>query len=263
MTELIVLTAHGAVTVLTMMFALWCLHLVIRNAAVVDVGWAAGLGLLALIFAALGGGWPERRLLVAVMGGVWSVRLALHIGHRVATEPEDGRYAEIRARWKTHLAAKFLVFFLGQGVLDLVLAIPFLAAVVNPAPGFRAVELAAAVLWLISVVGESVADSQLRGFKANSANKGRVCRVGLWSWSRHPNYFFEWLIWCAVALLALGSPWGWVGVISPALMLYFLLRVTGIPLTEAHALLSRGADYAEYQRTTSAFVPWPPRGMSR
>jgi len=110
----------------------------------------------------------------------------------------------------------------------------------------------------VAVLGEGIADAQLRRFKADPANRGLVCRVGLWGWSRHPNYFFDWLIWCAFVLLALGSPWGWVTVVSPALMLYFLLRVTGIPATEAHALRSRGAAYVQYQREVSAFVPLPP-----
>jgi steroid 5-alpha reductase family enzyme len=112
---------------------------------------------------------------------------------------------------------------------------------------------------VISVVGEGTADAQLRRFKADPANRGQVCRVGLWGWSRHPNYFFDWLIWCAFVLLALGSPHGWATLGSPLLMLYFLLRVTGIPATEAHALRSRGAAYQRYQQEVSAFVPLPPR----
>jgi len=239
------------------MFALWLLHLAISNAAVVDVGWAAGIGVLALLYAWLGAGDPMRRALIAVLGGVWSARLTLHLAHRVAGEPEDGRYREIRERWQTNVNAKFLVFFLGQGVLDVLLAAPFLLASGNTDPRLSLFEIAGLMVWVVAMVGETVADNQLRAFKANPADKGRVCQVGLWGWSRLPNYFFEWLIWCAFALFAFGSPLGWVSVVCPALMLYFLLRVTGIPATEAHALKSRGAEYAEYQRTTSAFVPLP------
>ncbi len=258
-TEVARLLAIGSATTLTMMFALWLLHLRMRNASVVDVGWASGVGILAAMYALLGSGDPVRRTIGAVLGGVWSIRLAAHLAHRVANEPEDGRYAELRARWGGNLTVKFLVFFLGQGLLDVVLAVPFLAASVNPAARLHPLEVAGMLVWLISVVGEGVADEQLRRFKADPSNRGRVCEVGLWQYSRHPNYFFEWLIWCAFALFGLASPFGWLALIGPALMLYFLLRVTGIPATEAHAVQSRGAAYREYQRTTSAFVPLPRR----
>ncbi len=256
MNEAMRLSVIGAAVTLTLMAGLWILHLRIRNAGVVDVGWAAGIGMLAVLYAAYGSGDPARRALAAVLGGGWSLRLTLHLAKRVGSEPEDGRYRAIRARWKTNLAAKFLGFFLMQGALDVFLATPFLLAAVNPRPGIGAFEIAGAVLWFISIVGESAADSQLRRFKASKANRGHVCRVGLWNYSRHPNYFFEWLVWCGFAAFALGSPNGWVTIGCPALMLYFLLRVSGIPLTEEHALKSRGEEYREYQRTTPAFVPW-------
>jgi steroid 5-alpha reductase family enzyme len=128
----------------------------------------------------------------------------------------------------------------------------------NPAAPPTPWDAAGVVLWLGAVTGEAVADRQLERFRADPANRGRTCRVGLWSWSRHPNYFFEWLHWWAFALLAVGSPFAWIAALAPLLMLYSLLRVTGIPATEARALETRGDDYRDYQRTTSAFVPLPP-----
>lgn len=253
-TRLVIL---GSLVCLTMMFLLWLLHLRMRNAAVVDVGWTAGLGILALLYAGLGPGWPVRRAMVAVIGGLWSWRLAAHLAHRVANEPEDGRYQEIRARWGGNTKLKFLFFFLFQGVIDVVLSVPFLAAALNARPAVCPFEIAGVALWVAALAGESIADRQLRAFKANPANKGRVCQAGLWHYSRHPNYFFEWLVWCAFFVFALGSPSGWLAIIGPVSMLYLLLRVTGIPATEQHAVRSRGAEYVEYQRTTSAFVPWP------
>ena len=263
MDEAIQLLLIGAGITGAMMTALWALHLWVRNAAVVDVGWASGIGILAVVYAVIGNGDPRHRLIAGILGGVWSVRLALYIGHRVIGEPEDERYAELREKWATNLPVKFLLFFLGQGALDVVLAIPFLLVAINPHAGIGGLEFAGIVLWAISVAGESVSDGQLRRFKADVRNRGQVCQVGLWRYSRHPNYFFEWLVWCAFALFALGSPLGWLALICPAMMLYFLLRVTGIPATEEHALKSRGAAYAEYQRTTSAFVPWPQRASPR
>lgn len=241
-----------------LMFALWVLHLRLRNAAVVDVGWTVAVGGQAVTAALLGDGDPVRRAIVGVVGGLWSARLAWHLVVRVAREPEDARYAEIRARWGGNLALKFLAFFLFQGVLATLLGAPFFVAAMDPSPALHPLFFAGLALGVVSVVGEGFADGQLRRFKADPANRGQVCRVGLWGWSRHPNYFFEWLAWVAFVLLAAGSPWGWATVTSPLLMLYFLLRVTGIPATEAHALRSRGAAYAQYQREVSAFVPWPP-----
>jgi steroid 5-alpha reductase family enzyme len=112
---------------------------------------------------------------------------------------------------------------------------------------------------LAAITGEALADAQLAAFKRDAANRGRVCEAGLWRYSRHPNYFFEWLIWVAYFVFAVGSPWGWVALIGPASILYLLLRVTGIPMTEEQSLRSRGDAYRRYQRTTSAFIPWLPK----
>jgi steroid 5-alpha reductase family enzyme len=118
------------------------------------------------------------------------------------------------------------------------------------------IEWTALGLWLIGIAGESVADYQLKQFKADPANKGKTCDAGLWNYSRHPNYFFEWLIWVSYFVFALGSPFGWVSLIAPLLMIYFLLKVTGIPATEEQALKTKGEAYRRYQQTTSAFIPW-------
>lgn len=252
------LAAVGLLLAIKVMILAWGIHLLRRNASWVDVSWAGTLGLLALLYAGLGGGYGPRRLIVAVVVGVWSLRLTLHMLQRVLHEPEDPRYAEMRARWGGNLQAKFFALFVGQGVLDVVLALPFLFAAVDPSPTLHPLTIAGALLALGAMMGEATADAQLRAFKANPLSKGQVCRVGLWGWSRHPNYFFDWLVWCGFALLGIVSPWGWLGLIGPVLMLYFLTRVTGIAATEAHALKSRGEAYARYQREVSAFVPWPP-----
>ncbi len=250
----------GGALLCLMQAAFWLWQVRTRNAGWVDVGWALGLAVMALLAAALGPAPLERRLLVGVMGGLHGLRLGLHLWRRVATEPhEDGRYQAIRAAWQTGLNAKFFLFFQGQALLDVFLGLPFLLAAWNPRPGLHPLEWAAAALWLGAWLGEALADGQLRRFKARPEAKGLTCREGLWRFSRHPNYFFEWLVWVAYLLLALSAPWGWIAVLCPALMLYFLLRVTGIPYTEAQSLRSRPEDYARYQRETSAFIPWFPK----
>jgi steroid 5-alpha reductase family enzyme len=250
----------GAAIVAGMMFMLWIVHLLLRNAAVVDVGWAAGLATLALVYAIAGPGYAARKWAIASMGAFWGLRLAAYLLlARVIGHGEDGRYVELRKEWKTHLALRFLFFFEFQALLDVVLSLPFLLACLNPHAPLGVMEKTGAGIWLVAMIGEAIADHQLEKFKRDPANKGKTCRAGLWKYSRHPNYFFEWLLWVGYAVFAIGSPWGWLGLSSPALLLYFLLGVTGIPATEAQALRSRGNEYRAYQRTTSSFVPWFPK----
>ena len=152
-------------------------------------------------------------------------------------------------------------FFMLQAALNVFLSLPLLVACLNPAPGIGMLEWLGVAIWALGLAGETLADRQLARFRADPANRGRVCTVGLWRYSRRPNYFFEWTIWVAYAAFALGSPpWGWAGLAMPALMLHFLLNVTGVRATEAQALRSKGAAYREYQRRTSAFVPLPRSG---
>jgi steroid 5-alpha reductase family enzyme len=117
-------------------------------------------------------------------------------------------------------------------------------------------EYAVAIVWAISILGEAIADAQLKRFKSKPENKGKVCDAGLWNYSRHPNYFFESMIWVGYFLVSLNADYGWVGVLSPITIILLLFRVTGIPMTEEQALRSKGDAYKEYQRTTSVFVPW-------
>ena len=258
------LAAHalfiGTASVCGLMLLLWLIHLPMKNAAIVDAGWAGGLALLGAIYAAAGGGYAPRSWLVAAMAVLWGMRLALYLLFtRVIGQPEEGRYVQLRREWGDNLPLKFLAFFQFQALLGIVLSTPFLVAALNPQPRLSFLEYAAAALWLVAFAGELLADRQLHAFKANPANRGRTCRAGLWKYSRHPNYFFEWLIWVAFALFAMSSPYGYLALVSPLLILLFLFRVTGIPATEAQALRTKGEDYRQYQQTTSAFVPWFPR----
>ena len=251
------LLLQGTLAVCGLMFALWLLHFPMRNAAIVDAGWAGGLALIAAVYAWRGSGDETRRWLMAALAGIWGLRLAGYLFFtRILGHPEEGRYVTLRNKWKTGIGWKFLIFFQAQAILCGMLSLPFLAAALDPAPGLRPVEIAAIALFALATAGEALADAQLNAFKRNPANRGKTCRAGLWNYSRHPNYFFEFLIWVSFALFGSAAPGGWLGFLSPLLILFFLFRVTGIPATERQALMTKGDDYRHYQRTTSVFVPW-------
>ena len=245
------------------MLALWVWYRRRRNAGIVDVGWSVGLPLMTVVYASLGSGVLWRRWLMASLFCVWGGRLATYLlRDRIIGREEDRRYADLRARRSPAVALDFFLFFQAQVLLAVVLSLPALIAAFNGEVHIAPLEIAAILLWAAGLVGETVADRQLERFKARPSSRGRTCRDGLWRYSRHPNYFFEWLIWVAYALFALASPWGVVALICPAVMLYLLFRVTGIPATEAQAIRSKGDDYRRYQATTSVFVPWFPRSVS-
>ncbi len=261
----------GLAFVVVEMAATWFASRRLRNYGIVDAVWALGFAPLAILAVmvgnAAGTALTNRALVLASMATLWALRLGVHLGVRVrAHHPhEDVRYATLRADWGANADRRMLGFFLLQGGLQVALALPFVWVAVGdatPGPwfGLGVAELGGIALWAVGIIGESVADAQLARFRANPSNRGGICRVGLWNHSRHPNYFFEWLVWVGYAVYASGSPWGWLAWASPALMYHFLVNVTGVPMTEELSVRSRGDAYREYQRTTNAFFPGPARG---
>ncbi len=254
-----ILLGAGWLAAALLMTLLWLRQRRTGNAGIVDVAWAGTIGALAPAYALLGTAAPLPRLLLGAMGLLWGARLAWHIHARAVGKPEDGRYQQLRREWGAQTDFRMFRFFQFQAAAAAFFALPFLLAALHDGAGLHPLQAGAAGLWLVAWLGEASADVQLARFKREAAGGGRVCQVGWWRYSRHPNYFFEWLIWCAFALFALPAPGGWVALLCPALIFYFLFKVTGIPATEAQALRSKGEAYRAYQRTTSVFVPWPPR----
>jgi len=248
----------GYATLFVIFLVAWAWQLRTRNAGMIDAIWAYTLGLLAIIDGALGTGDGLMRGVLAVLGGAWGIRLGTHLWRRNAGHPEDGRYARLRAEWGAAAGRKMLGFYQLQAVFSMLLSAGFLVVAYLPAPAARWPLLPGVLIWLIAVVGEGLADDQLRRFKADPTQRGKVCRSGLWRYSRHPNYFFECVHWLTYTLLALTSPWLWLTLLPPVVMAWLLLKVSGIPPTEAQTARNR-PDYAEYMRTTSAFIPWPPK----
>jgi steroid 5-alpha reductase family enzyme len=243
--------------------ALYLLARRINNYGIVDIAWSYAFAALAVFYALFAPGWPVRKALIATLATLWSLRLGTHLARRVIGHHpvEDGRYVQLRQDWAGNFASKMFGFFQLQAASVVLLGVAFFTACLNPAPQLHPLEIAGAILWLFALTGESLADRQLAAFKRDTANRGRVCAIGLWRYSRHPNYFFEWLVWVAFFVFALASPHGWTAIIGPAAILFLLLRVTGIPLTEEQSLRSKGDAYRRYQQTTSAFIPWFPKPL--
>ena len=236
----------------------WWIQRLAGNAGYVDVAWSVGIGVTGLSYLVVGEGELLPRLAAGVLLLVWAMRLGGHILKRVVNEKqEDGRYRAMRERLGRGAQPAFLLVFWAQAGLAWLFALPF--HVIAGQPRFSPWAMAAGVvIGLVAIWGEALADHQLARFKARDDSHGRTCRDGLWRYSRHPNYFFEWLHWFSYPLIAVGATGGvWLWGL-PVMMLLFLWFVTGIPYTEKQALKSRGADYRDYQRTTSPFIPWRP-----
>lgn len=250
----------GYLMLVLMQTVLWGIQMRTKDASTADVGWSIGMSVLVGWYAINLDGFLLRKWLILLPIFIWTLRLSSHLLRRIIHDGrEDSRYAQFREDWGRQAGRNFFVIFQLQPIFNVVLSVPFFIAFLNTDPTIKVIELIAVVIWLIGLIGESVADEQLRKFKADSNNKGKICQQGLWNYSRHPNFFFEWLMWIAYFIFALGSPQGWWGFIAPALMLFLLMKVTGIPLMETRALKNKGEAFKEYMRTTSFFIPLPKR----
>jgi steroid 5-alpha reductase family enzyme len=258
--SLIELLVLGTVATSAGMASLWFVATRIDNYGIVDVGWTASFTMLAILYAAVTDAAPARAALVLGTASIWSLRLTLYLHRRVMGHHpvEDTRYQDLRRSWGRNLRFRMFWFFQAQAVAAVFFSLPFAITLLNPDSRLGLLEGLGVAIWAVGVIGEGTADRQLSRFKADPRHQGQICQVGLWRYSRHPNYFFEWIVWCGFATIALGAPNGWLAVACPLVMLYLLLGLTGIPATEAAAVARRGDAYRRYQRTTSAFVPWYP-----
>ncbi|MEY4160990.1 MAG: hypothetical protein RLZZ136_1611 [Pseudomonadota bacterium] len=203
-----------------------------------------------------------RQGLVAALAGLWGGRLGWHIAQRtLAHSDDDPRYAALRAQWGDRFDRRLFRFLQAQAVAGWVLAMAVLLAAHNPAPLMVWSDGVGAALAVLALAGEALADWQLRAYRRNPAHAGGICDTGLWSLSRHPNYFFEWLGWLALAVIAIGPAGAfapsWLALAGPAMIYWLLVHVSGIPPLEAHMLRSRGEAYRAVQRRIRAFWPIP------
>lgn len=230
-----------------------------------DAIWSFAIGAagVAGALAPIDGPPSARQILVAVLVTLWALRLGIHIALRSARGSDDPRYAELKRQWGAAFSSRLFLFLQIQAAAALLLAVSITVAARNPAPAFAWSDWLGAIILGAAVIGEGVADHQLTRFRHIPANKGRICDAGLWGWSRHPNYFFEWLGWTAYALIAIGPAaqygWGWIALSGPLFMYWLLVHVSGIPPLEAHMERSRGAAFRAYRGRVGAFWPLPPR----
>jgi steroid 5-alpha reductase family enzyme len=242
----------------TIMFFVWLWAKKIKNAGVVDVFWALNFPVITIITFYLSEGLEARKILICSLFLLAELRLGIHLWQRVIghIKEEEGRYQQLRKEWGEDSDRNFFFFFQFQAISNVILAIPFFIITANTSPGISILEYLGTGLWCVSFIGEMVADRKLAAFKKDPKNKGMVCNQGLWYYSRHPNYFFEWLTWMSYFIFALASPWGILAVVSPIIIFYLLLKVTGVPNNEEQNLRSKPVAYKKYQETTSAFFPF-------
>ena len=253
-----------AVALSVLMAGAWAVQQRTGNSGWVDTIWTFSLGLVgagSALWPAGGAAPNARQWLVAALVAIWSLRLGAHIAARTAKIPDDPRYAAFAKEWGADSPRKMFFFLQNQGFGSIPLVFSIFVASRFPPDALRFQDYVGALILLIGIAGESLADAQLKRFRENPANNGRVCDAGLWRWSRHPNYFFEWFGWLAYPVIAISTdyPWGWTSLLAPVFMYWILVHVTGIPPLEAQMLRSRGERYRDYQTRTSMFFPLPPQ----
>lgn len=246
--------------ILAVSTAAWAVSVAIRNVAFVDSLWSLFFLIAAVIFAVHAGLPSARSMLVTVLVAVWALRLSVHITIRNWGKPEDYRYQAIRARNEPGFAFKSLYIVFGlQGVLAWFIALPLLPAIMVSG-GIGVLEIVALGIWIIGFAFESVGDLQLARFKREASNQGKVLDSGLWRYTRHPNYFGDFCVWWAFYLFAVAAG-GWWTILSPLLMSYLLLKVSGVAMLE-RTIVERRPEYAAYIERTNAFFPGLPRPLA-
>lgn len=263
--QLVVAMVAIAVTPSVIMTGAWLVQQRTGNSGWVDTIWTFGLGAtgLAAALVPLGEAGPSaRQYVTAAFILCWSLRLGLHIARRTSGITDDPRYADMARAWGEEAPRRMFWLLQKQAWVTIPLAVAVFLAARNPAPGLGWHDAAAILVLIVALGGEAMADRQLHAFRASPANQGKICDAGLWSWSRHPNYFFEWFGWLGYVLLAIDPAGdyhlGYLTLLAPVCVYWLLVYVSGIPPLEKHMVQSRGDAFRAYQRRTNAFFPWPP-----
>lgn len=259
MPDLVPILAVALAATLIPFVTLWLASLKLKDASIVDVYWGPGFIVVCAATFVIGAQGPEA-LVILISVALWGARLGLHIGLRKLGEgEEDGRYQAMRRTWKGDFAWESLKWvFLLQAAMQFIVALPVSIGVTTAGYAHDWLFHAGLIVFAAGLTIESVADWQLTQFKKRRTSPEDVCDIGLWAWSRHPNYFGETVVWWGLYAIALGAGAPWWTLIGPATITFLLLRVSGVTLLE-RGLKKRKPAYADYARRTSAFIPWPPK----
>jgi steroid 5-alpha reductase family enzyme len=264
LTAMIGTTLAQGLAMAVLMAGAWVVQRRTGNSGWIDVTWTFGVGVLGAASALVplaSGELHWRQLLVAGLVSIWALRLGSHIAQRTRASTNDPRYAALAQEWGDEAPRRMFQFVQAQALASMPLLATIFIAAHRPGVALTLPDLLGAAILAAAIAGEALADRQLASFRSNRSNRSKVCDVGLWRWSRHPNYFFQWLGWLAYPLIAIdpggGYPFGWLTLMGPSLMYWLLVHVSGIPPLEQHMLRSRATAFRDYRARTSAFFPWP------
>lgn len=249
-----------AITLSVTMTLAWGLVRKSGKSGWIDAIWSFSVGIGAIIAVVLADATWQRRSAILILVLAWSLRLGLHITQRSVSHGDDPRYAKLITEWGESASSRLFWFLQIQALAAFILVLSvYLAAMSRP--GFPIFwDMIAVAIIAVALMGEALSDSQLARFRKTPEAKTEICETGLWAYSRHPNYFFEWLFWCAWPLMAItASPWSWLSLLAPIQMYWLLVHVSGIPPLEQHMLKSRGEKFRAVQQRVNAFFPGPPK----
>lgn len=257
----------AALALCLIMAAAWQMQRSSGNDGWADVFWSFGVGIVGVgtVLLSADAVSPARPALVAALLTLWSLRLGGHILFRTLKNGDDPRYARLRREWGDAAPRRMFLFLQSQALAGSMLVICVFIAARRPGPDLDIADYCGALIMLVALIGEAMADWQLKRFGNDPSNRGKICNAGLWRWSRHPNYFFEWLGWLSYVPIATGPgggyAYGWITLAAPLLMYVLLRHVSGVPPLEEHMLATRGQAFRDYRRRTSIFFPFPPKDV--
>ena len=262
--SLLLMAGASAVALAVIMLCAWLVQRKTGHTGWIDVFWTWGVGVAAVILSLAPFADQTRphvrQVVIAALAGLWSMRLGWHIFQRTRATGDDPRYRHWIVQWGAAADRRMFWHLQTQALFGVLLCLCIVLAARNPLPGLRLQDFLGLLVLLTGLAGEAVADHQMRRYRRISAGTKGICDIGLWRFSRHPNYFFEWLCWCAYPIVAIdfgGShPYGWFALFAPVCMYWLLTSVSGIPPLEQHMLRTRGDAYRAYRRRTNAFFPF-------
>lgn len=263
--DLLLNAACSAVAIVLLFGAVMAISSRVKNHSIIDVFWGPSFVLVAVVSYVLSdgtGGHDLRRLLVLALTSIWGLRLGIYLARRNRGKGEDPRYSALLKHNRGSQTVFLVRHIYGlQATFVWVISLPVQFAM-YVSRGFDVVMAMGVALWAVGFCFETIGDWQLDRFRREHLNRGKIMDRGLWSWTRHPNYFGDVCVWVGLFVLTLGSPWGILTVVSPILMARLLLVYSGKALLEKRMRRSRGEAYEEYCARTSGFFPLPPKRSS-